>query len=143
MPTKKDQLRQYLERREPAGVSEAEWFELLQRFAPISESYLRKLLHDAGLRIAQPFEDVRSSSFDQLESSLVEMEKVYRAATASGDEERARLCRRAVIQAKDRARMHAKKRPEKQEMVDWMLVWLENPEVFEAWVKLRRKQMDA
>ena len=31
------------------------------------------------------------------------------------------------------------KQAEKKEMVEWMLVWLENPEVFPAWVDARKK----
>jgi hypothetical protein len=27
----------------------------------------------------------------------------------------------------------------KAEMVDWMLVWLENPGIFEAWARLRKQ----
>jgi hypothetical protein len=31
------------------------------------------------------------------------------------------------------------KRAQKDEMVQWMLVWLENPEVFPAWVEIRKR----
>ena len=31
------------------------------------------------------------------------------------------------------------KRKQKEDMVEWMLVWLENPEVFPAWVEARKK----
>ena len=58
----------------------------------------------------------------------------------------ARECRRVVIQAKDRARLVSRnekvdpeKRKVKAEMVDWMLVWLENPGIFEAWARLRKQ----
>jgi hypothetical protein len=51
-----------------------------------------------------------------------------------------------VIAAKDRARFlsrsprtPAKKKAQKEEMVQWMLVWLENPEVFPAWVTARKR----
>jgi len=64
---------------------------------------------------------------------------------ADGKRERARYCRRQVIGAKDRARFLAQN-PEKQalkeEMVQWMLVWLENPEVFPAWVEARKKVLN-
>ena len=33
------------------------------------------------------------------------------------------------------------KRTQKEEMAQWMLVWLENPEVFPAWVEARKKSM--
>jgi hypothetical protein len=47
-----------------------------------------------------------------------------------------------VITAKDHARWAAKKaetkRPEKEEMMLWMLTWLENPPLFPEWIRLRR-----
>jgi hypothetical protein len=44
-----------------------------------------------------------------------------------------------VIAAKDRAKFLVERNPAKAEMVQWMLVWLENPEVFPAWVEARKK----
>jgi hypothetical protein len=74
---------------------------------------------------------------------------VYAEATSAGNRERARYCRRQVIGAKDRAKFLVKNprtAPErkalKEEMVQWMLVWLENPEVFPAWVEARRRVLD-
>jgi hypothetical protein len=75
---------------------------------------------------------------------------VYADATASGNRERARYCRRQVIGAKDRARylMHnpctdREKQAQKEEMARWMLVWLENPEVFPVWVDARKRALSA
>jgi hypothetical protein len=74
------------------------------------------------------------------------MLQVYADAVAAGDQQRARYCRRLVIGAKDRARLigYAAKTPpakkaQKKEMVDWMLVWLENPEIFTAWMDARKR----
>jgi hypothetical protein len=51
-----------------------------------------------------------------------------------------------VIAAKDRARFIARnpktppdKQAQKNEMAQWMLVWLENPAVFPAWVEIRKR----
>ena len=61
--------------------------------------------------------------------------------------EMARYCRRQVIAAKDRANFAAARgktadqKALKEEMVRWMLVWLENPSVFPVWVEARKKQM--
>jgi hypothetical protein len=55
------------------------------------------------------------------------------------------MLRRLVITAKEHARFAARstrdeqKRVEKLEMAEWMLVWLENPQVFSEWAKLRRR----
>ena len=74
------------------------------------------------------------------------MQAAYQQAIGKGDRERARLCRRTVIQSKDHARLAAwnprtnpVRRAQKEEMVGWMLVWLENPGVFSEWVRLRKR----
>ncbi|MBI1789320.1 MAG: hypothetical protein HYR60_17435 [Acidobacteria bacterium] len=91
-----------------------------------------------------PYGGVRQSGFEQLEQSLLELESIY----SGGDRERAAACRRAVIQAKDHARLASRnprtseeKRKQKEEMVQWMLVWLENPGVFPAWVAIRKRRL--
>jgi hypothetical protein len=142
----KQKLRDYLAAEQPAAVTEAVWRDLLARLAPVSESYLRELLRDTGLPFEQPFAGVRQHTFAELEQSLRELLDVYSAANGAGDRERARYCRRQVIAAKDRAKFLAgsprttgQKRTEKEEMVQWMLVWLENPEVFPPWAAARKR----
>jgi hypothetical protein len=51
-----------------------------------------------------------------------------------------------VIAAKDRARFLAhhprtapEKRQQKEEMTQWLLVWLDSPEVFPAWAEARKR----
>ena len=141
-------MKEFLRDQQPEAIPEELWRELSTLLAPISETYLRDLLQGTGLPVAQPFGGVRQSSFDELEASLLEMEKAYSNAVANHDRERAIACRRAVIQAKDRARLisrnqkvDAEKRRQKTEMVEWMLVWLENPGIFESWVAQRKQAL--
>ena len=142
----KQQLREYLAETQPSGITEAVWRDLLQRLAPVSESYLRDLLTATGLPFEQPFAGIRQHTWEELEQSLLEMQSIYAEAEAAGNRERARACRRQVIAAKDRARFLARnphivpeKRAQKEEMAEWMLVWLENPEIFPAWVEARKR----
>lgn len=142
----KRELREYLETQHPPAITETIWNELKERLAPVSESYLRDLLRETGLPFEQPYAGVRQHTFEELEESLREMLEVYRGSMAAGDRERARYARRQVIAAKDRAnflarnpRTSAGKRAQKEEMAQWMLVWLENPEVFPAWVEARKR----
>jgi len=135
----KQRLRAYLAEERPGTITEAVWRALLERLAPVSESYLRELLRDTGLPFDQPYAGVRQHTLEGLEQSLLEMYRVYAEAMAAGDRDRARYCRRQVIAAKDRAKFAAGKKPEKSEMVDWMMIWLENPEVFPAWVEARKR----
>lgn len=146
----KQQLREYLAEIRPSGITEAVWGDLLQRLAPVSESYLRDLLRATGLPFEQPYAGIGQHTWEELEQSLREMQSVYAEATAAGYRERARYCRRQVIAAKDRARFLARnprttpaKRAQKEEMAEWMRVWLENPEVFPAWVEARKRAMGA
>ncbi|MGA7234361.1 MAG: hypothetical protein WBY44_01695 [Bryobacteraceae bacterium] len=141
----KRELQEYLAREQPAAITETVWRELLQRFAPVSDSYLRDLLRATGLPFDQPYAGVHQHTFEELEESLRALLEVYSEAVAASDRDRARYCRRQVIAAKDRAKFLAansgtveSKRAEKAEMAQWMLVWLENPEVFPAWVEARK-----
>ena len=145
----KRKLRDYLAANQPAAITEAVWHDLLRNLAPVSESYLRDLLHDTGLPFAPPYCGIRQHTFEELEHGLRAMLRVYSDSLASGARDRARYCRRQVIAAKDRAKWIAvtprstpEKRTQKEEMVQWMLVWLENPEVFPAWVDARKKTIE-
>jgi hypothetical protein len=144
----KQALREYLEQEHPAVITEAIWLDLRMRLAPVSDSYLRDLLRATALPFEQPYAGVRQHTLEELEASLCELERVYTEAQSANDRERARYARRQVIAAKDRAKFLAAnprtpedKRALKQEMVEWMLVWLDNPEVFPAWVKARKRSI--
>jgi hypothetical protein len=144
----KRRLADYLDERRPAAITEAVWKELLALLAPVSESYLRDLLRAAGLPFEQPWAGVRQHTLEELEESLRALGRVYAEAIEAGDRARARNCRRQAIGAKDRARFLAaspRSSPErkalKTEMAQWILVWLENPDVFPAWVEARKRAM--
>lgn len=142
----KRRLAEYLESERPAAITEAVWLDLAARLAPVSESYLRDLLRATGIPFEQPYAGVTQHTFEELEESLLELGRVYACAVAAGDRERARRCRRQVIAARDRAGYLARtprtapgRKAEKEEMAGWMLVWLENPEVFPAWAAARKR----
>jgi hypothetical protein len=141
-------LRAYVEVRRWVRISEADFAELLGALAPVSEAHLRRLLRETGIPLAPLVGGIRQDSFENLERTLVEMEREYAAAVASGDAARARACRRAVIAAKDHARFALRRpslteeqRAAKREMVLWLLTWLENPGVFAPWVELRKRNL--
>lgn len=136
-------LGEYLAERQPAAITETVWRDLHRELAPVSERYLRDLLRATGLPFDQPWAGIRQHTLEELEESLRGMLRAYREAAEAGDRERARYCRRQVIAAKDRAKFLARKNSAKQEMVQWMLVWLEDPGMFPPWVEARRKQLAA
>jgi hypothetical protein len=119
---------------QPIRVGADEWREIAAFLAPVSDRTVRNLLRESNWPLDPLIEGVRQDSLEDLERTLLALEAEYR----EGDEARRRACRRAVITAKDHARFH---RDEKREMILWMLTWLENPEVFPLWVRLRKSKL--
>jgi hypothetical protein len=137
---KRAELLRWIERVRPEVIGEGEWDMLRRELNPISTGYLRKLLRESGVPLAALIDGVRQESFAALEASLLSLLREYEG----GDPGRRASVRRVVIEAKDHARWAgrtAEKRVEKEEMVLWMLTWLENPPVFAQWVRLRGKAL--
>ena len=123
----------------------------------VSPRYLLDLLLATELEIDRtlggiPLElrgRVHTGDFRTAARSLIEMAGEYVSTRDSGAEARVGDCRRAVLLAKDRLHMQLarnmsdEKRIEKEELLEWFIVWLENPDVFEEWLTLRRKQLAA
>ncbi len=142
--SKRAALRAYIEEKQPAAIGEAEWQELRVRLGPVGEGYLRRLVRGAGLPMAPLVEGVRQESFGELERTLKALADEYLDAVEAGDRPRAKQVRRAVISAKDHARfalarLEGETRAAREEMVLWILTWLENPGVFPAWLELRKR----
>jgi hypothetical protein len=129
-PSKRTELEQWLAAQKPVFIGVPERDSIHAAIGPISDSYLRKLLRECGVPLHPLVEGVRQENLDALERSLLAM-PVNPAA------------RKVVIEAKDHARFALKNHPEKEEMILWMLTWLENPEIFPPWVKLRRERLRA
>jgi hypothetical protein len=136
--SKRAKLGQWLTERRIERAGELEWREMLTALAPISESYLRKLLRGSGVSLAPMVEGVVQSSLVDLERTLLALANEYEAG--------ARDVRRIVITAKDHARFALKKfKPddpkigERQEMFLWMMTWLENPALFPVWLAMRKR----
>jgi hypothetical protein len=139
---RRTELARWLETVKPEQVGDTEWDELRRQLAPVSESYLRKLLRESGVPLASLVEGVRQETLEALESSLMRMLVEYEA----GSRERRALVRKAVITAKDHARLAARKeevRAAKEEMILWMLTWLENPALFPDWLRIRKNVLYA
>ena len=134
---KSAELTRWLEERHPAQIGEAEFAALRRDLAPVSESYLRKLLRECGVPLDPMVEGVRQGTLRELETSLLRLLAEYEVS----DPPRRMAVRRLVITAKEHARLAARnsgKRLEKDEMILWLTTWLENPPVFRAWVHIRR-----
>jgi hypothetical protein len=103
--------------------------ELRKVLGPVSDSYLRRLLRESGAALHPLVEGVRQSGFEELERTLLALLECDRTAA-----------RRLVIEAKDHAKLALRREPDpaREEMILWMLTWLENPEAFPIWVRLKK-----
>jgi hypothetical protein len=120
----------------PARINEAEFVELQTRFSPISERRLREILRSSAIPLDPLVEGIRQDTLEDLERTLLAMFGEYGRSP--------KAARRAVIQAKDHARLSMRKADDskrnlKEEMILWMLTWLENPGLFAEWVCLRKR----
>ena len=137
--TKKQRVIDLAAERGWSVIGEQEWHELRAVLSDVSEVTIRS----AGVPIRAPWKGVIVHSIDELETSLREFSEVYEHRP-----DLRRYCRDEVIAAKDRARwaslssrVDEHKRELKAEMVEWMLVWLDDPAVFPIWAQLRRNAL--
>jgi hypothetical protein len=105
-------------------VDLAVWLRLKETLAPISDSYLRRLLRASSVPLTPEVEGVRQENFAELERTLL-------AASPAAVREAKRHAELALRSPKVN-------RAVKTEMIEWMRVWLETPSAFPIWVKLRK-----
>lgn len=75
--------------------------------------------------------------------SIRQMENLRRKFEADGDREGLRLLRKKVIGEKETQLGIAKQtNGEASEIAEWLTIWLQSPELFETWIKLRRGSAD-
>lgn len=125
-----------------------------RRGGPVKQRYVLDILAATDANISRSLgvlpADIRGRvhfrSAEAAAESLLEMREKYLDAKSKGDEQRTRDCRKAVIRAKDRLKIAARKkglspeaRHEKEELIGWFMVWLESPEIFETWLRVRQK----
>ena len=141
-PTTRDRLREFVERREVTLIDGLVWAELRSALAPVTESHLRRLVRESGISLTPLVEGVRQESFADLERTLRALGELYEQSDRS-DRQKVRA---VVLQAKEHAgwvvrnpKTEPSKRSEREEMIEWMRIWLESPDVFPGWVELRKR----
>jgi hypothetical protein len=125
-------------------IDELAWERIGLALTPVSQSYLRKLVREAGVAMAPLVEGVRQDSLTELERTLSALQEEYEPADPAGKGK----YRAAVIQAKDHARwalrktsIDAETKRIKEEMLLWMMTWLENPTLFHDWLAIRKRSL--
>jgi hypothetical protein len=143
--SKRADLETWIAEHRPERIGPDEWRSIAQALAPVSESHLRRLVRECGVQLSPLVEGVRQDAEDELERTLLALLAEFEAARIAGDRDRMNACRLPVLTAKDHAKWAAKRaadpelRARKEEMIQWMLVWLENPSIFAQWIHLRRR----
>ncbi len=109
---------------------------------------------DARWRTADPYEAMfrnvlKFSTFDEAAGSIKRLDNLRKQFERKGDREGLRRVQETVLKGKQRAEMisrnpavNERKRAEKAEMAEWFTVWLNQPEIFEDWLALRRRSKD-
>ncbi len=88
---------------------------------------------------------LKFSDFKQAAGSLKNLENLRKKFARERDQKGLRRVRETALKGKQRAQMIAgnkavdeRKRAEKAEIAEWFTIWLQQPEIFETWLELRR-----
>lgn len=112
------------------------------------------LAMDVHWRTQDPYEPmfrnvVKFSNFEEAAATIRRLENLRKQFARKGDREGTRRVVDAALKGKQRAQMISRnakvaerKREEKAEMAEWFTVWLNQPEIFEDWLALRRRSKD-
>lgn len=128
------QILEWLTRQGARRVDEAMAARLRAEFPEVSASTLRKALRESGLPLDPLVEGVRQETPEDLERTLLALAAEYE----QGDAARRAGVRALVLTARRHTELAARRKPKDEELL-WLRTWLENPLVFPAWVRLRRR----
>ncbi|HUK30480.1 MAG TPA: hypothetical protein VLV89_05150 [Candidatus Acidoferrum sp.] len=130
--------------------------------AKTSPDYIVSVLEEAGLRVVmstnadtegryeEEFHDLlHFSTLEEAEVCIMRLDELVRKFRAEDDRaaaervlEVARLGRRRAEMIARNHRVDPTKRAEKEEILNWFLVWLETPDAFFDWLELRKQSPD-
>src|ERR1700722_6644084 len=153
-----------VERFSPAEVEQIRR-QLVVKLGPSGKTaaeYIAEVLEDAGLRVVwsteadtqgqyeEEFRDLlHFATLEEAEMCLVRLDELlrkFRSAGESAAAERvlgvARLGRRRAEMIARNPRVDARKREEKQEVLQWFRIWLDTPETFFDWLDVRKQSPD-
>jgi hypothetical protein len=134
-----ERVREWLESHAVERATESDFAELVRALADVKERTLRQALRESGLKLDPIVEGVRQDSLQDLARTLTALQHEYQSA--DGNRDRMKRIRLLVIESKAHARFASRRKPEKQEMIEWMLVWLRDPSLFDVWVRLRLRSL--
>jgi hypothetical protein len=124
-----------------------------------SPDYIAEVLAGVGMRVAlsaeadtegqyeEEFRDLlHFATLEEAEICLMRLDELWRKFRAEGQRaaaervlEVARLGRRRAEMIARNPRVEARKRDQKQEILQWFRIWLETPDTFFDWLDLRKQ----
>jgi hypothetical protein len=117
------------------------------RHSEIMELWVRQYTdrpHEAEFRNLLRLDDLESAL-----RSLQQVDNLRRKFRSTDDKEGLRLLREEVLEAKTAAlrasrdkKLDERTRRTKAETAEWLTIWLQSPEIFENWIKLRRSSAE-
>jgi hypothetical protein len=139
--------------------------QLIARFgasAKANAEYIHEVLEDAGLRVnwstqadsedfyEEEFRDLlHFATLEEAEMCITRLDELVRKFRAEGEPaavkrvlEVGKLGRRRAEMIARNPRVDAKKREEKQEILEWFRIWLQTPETFFDWLDVRKRAPD-
>ncbi len=129
-------------------VDLAAWDELRRAFPSVAESTLRHDLFETGLPLDPLVEGVRFDTLEDLCRSLAALAACHRASIGGRPEQPITPARKRVIEGRRKAeavlrnpKVAAEKRESMREKFLWLRTWLENPDLFADWARLRMKKI--
>ena len=148
--------------REEIRTVEAELRRDLGPAGKTSFSFIANVLREAGARVdyedryvdplmEEPYAGrlqgvLQFGDLAAAEASLRQLDAIYREYLQATDQVGTRLVRSLVVKGKQRAgslaassRVGQEQRQQKQEIAAWFRVWLETPDIFFAWLELRKQ----
>lgn len=128
------QIHEWLAQQGAKRVDEALAARMHAEFPEVSETTLRRALRECGLPLDPLVEGVRQETPEDLERTLLALAAEYE----QGDAVRRTQVRGLVLTARRHAELAARRKPKDEELL-WLRTWLENPLVFPAWARLRRR----
>jgi hypothetical protein len=89
---------------------------------------------------------IKLDDLDAAARSIKRAENLRRKFVATGDKEGLRLLREELIDAKSAAqklatdkKVDVKARQLNSEIAEWLTLWLQSPDIFEQWIKMRKR----
>jgi hypothetical protein len=121
--------------------------------AALSNRYLLEVAEEAGVPVARelggiPLDLAARLHLHDLASAETFLRDLHHEYVTASSAARASDCRRTVLCARRRLEallrrpsLSVEKRSEKEEILSWVRVWLETPDLFPGWLDLRKRAL--